>query len=209
MLLKAGDILLFQGDSVTDCGRSREDDARLGDGYPKIISEYLKGKYPNANFRVINRGVSGDRAKDLEARWDADCLAIRPNVLTILIGINDTWRRFDRGDPTSAQAYRASYRCLLERVKNETDIRNIILIDPFVLPTPPDRAAWRDDLNPRIDIVRDLAREYGALYIPLDGLFAAASCERPCEYWAADGVHPTPDGHGLIADAWIRIVENH
>ena len=206
MLLKAGDTILFQGDSVTDCGRSREDDHYLGGGYPKMIADKLASLYPVMNLKVINRGVSGDRVKNLAARWDADCVAVQPTVLTILIGINDTWRRYDSNDPTSTEAYLTGYRSLLERAKGETPVREIILMDPFVLPTPLDRKAWREDLNPRIDGLRDIAREFGARYIPLDGIFAEASCGKPCEYWAADGVHPTEAGHGLIADTWLSKV---
>ncbi|HML47845.1 MAG TPA: SGNH/GDSL hydrolase family protein [Clostridia bacterium] len=207
MLLQKGDLLLFQGDSVTDCGRSREDDAQLGSGYVMQIAARLAAQYPEMKLRALNRGVSGNRAADLAARWDADCVALKPDVITILIGINDTWRRYDRNDPTGAEAYRASYETLLRRARTETSAREIVLMDPFVLPTPPDRIAWREDLNPRIDIVRDLARAYGALYVPLDGLFAAASCKADCAVWARDGVHPTPAGHALIADAWLRTMQ--
>lgn len=207
MLLQQGDLILFQGDSVTDCGRSREDDTLLGSGYVMQIAARLTAQYPQLRLRVLNRGVSGNRAANLAERWDADCVALKPDVITILIGINDTWRRFDRNDPTSAEAYRASYETLLRRSREETSVRQIVLMDPFVLPTPPDRVAWREDLNPRIDIVRDLARAYGALYVPLDGLFAAASCKADCAVWVRDGVHPTPAGHALIADAWLQTMQ--
>jgi len=99
--------------------------------------------------------------------------------------------------------FEASLRRVLERVKNETSA-GIILLEPFVLPVTEGQQAWREDLDPRIHCVRELAREFRTLYIPLDGLFAAASAARPPAFWAADGVHPTQAGHALIAQAWIR-----
>jgi lysophospholipase L1-like esterase len=207
MLLKNGDLLLFQGDSVTDCGRGRGEDTRLGDGYPLMIAGLLGQRHPQLQAKVVNRGISGHRVKDLAARWDEDCVRLQPDVVTLLIGINDTWRRFDSADPTSAVDYHAVYRTLLARVRGETKARLIVLMDPFVLPSPPDRIAWREDLNPRIDIVRSLSHEFDALYVPLDGLFAAAARKAPCAFWAADGVHPTPAGHALIAQAWLDAVD--
>lgn len=202
MGLKIGDIVLFQGDSVTDCGRDRDVFESLGGGYPALVAERYEGK----SMRFVNRGISGNRVVDLEGRWQEDCIDLQPTVVSILIGINDTWRRYDRNDPTSTEDYAQGYRRLLEAVRAGTKAQ-LVLMDPFVLPVPEDRRNWREDLNPRIDVVRDLAREFGATYVPLDGVFAQASTRRPCTDWAADGVHPTPLGHSLIADAWVKAVE--
>ncbi|MDR0396386.1 MAG: SGNH/GDSL hydrolase family protein [Oscillospiraceae bacterium] len=206
MFFRPNDTILFQGDSVTDCGRSRQDDNYLGSGYPAIIKSYLDAERPEFGIRVVNRGVSGDRAKDLASRWDNDCVAVNPDIISILIGINDTWRRYDSNDPTGVDSFARTYRGLLERAKTQTKARSIILMDPFVLPTPEDRREWRVDLDPRINAVRDLAREYKAVYVPLDALFARASIKLGCAALAADGVHPTPVGHALIARQWIKAV---
>ena len=206
-IINPGDLILFQGDSVTDCGRSRDSDDQLGSGYANMIAAQFAVRFPELKARFVNRGVSGNRVKDLAERWDEDCIALQPDIVSILIGINDTWRRFDSQDPTSTESYLADYRRILYRVRNELQAR-LVLMDPFVLPTSPDRLAWRADLNPRIDGVRELAREFSATYIPLDGIFAAASMRAPCAIWSADGVHPTQAGHALIARAWLDAAIN-
>lgn len=205
MQLADNSLILFQGDSITDAGRDRVTGADLGNGYVNLIAAWLSAAHPAKNLRFINRGISGNRAVDLEARWQTECLDLQPDWLSILIGINDTWRRYDSGQPTSTESYAKSYRNLLERASSGTKAR-LMLLEPFVLPTPPDREAWREDLDPKITVVRQLAREFGALYVPLDGIFAAAATQRPMEFWAYDGVHPTHAGHALIAQHWLRSV---
>ena len=197
--------VLFQGDSITDAGRSRENDADLGRGYAAMVAAWFSALHPERNVCFLIRGISGNRAKDLRARWTTDCLDLAPTWVSILIGINDTWRAFDRNDPTPTAAYAASYRRILEQVRDQLDAR-LILIEPFVLPHPDDRKRWRDDLNPRIDAVRELALAFNAILVPMDGIFAAACCRRQPSFWAGDGVHPTPAGHALIARSWLSAV---
>ncbi|HEX2999244.1 MAG TPA: SGNH/GDSL hydrolase family protein [Armatimonadota bacterium] len=205
LLLQPGARILFQGDSVTDAGRSREDDTQLGGGYPHIIAAWLSARYPSLNLNFLNRGISGNRVRDLEERWTPDCVALQPDWVSILIGINDTWRRYDSNDPTPVPDYEACYRRILDRVKNETSAR-VMILEPFVLPALPDRVTWREDLDPRIAAARRIALDYKAIFIPLDGLFAAAAAQRGCAFWASDGVHPTQAGHALISQAWIQAV---
>ena len=197
--------ILFQGDSITDAGRSRENDAELGRGYANLAAAWFQMLYPEKNVRFLNRGISGNRVKDLQARWQEDCLALQPDLVSILIGINDTWRRYDRNDPTGTDAYIEGCRDLLSQIRKETQA-TLLLLEPFVLPVPDDRKLWREDLDPKIQGLRELAREFEAVYVPLDGLFAAACCKQPPAFWAADGVHPTPAGHALIAKAWLEAV---
>ncbi|MCE5314871.1 MAG: SGNH/GDSL hydrolase family protein [Armatimonadota bacterium] len=199
-------IVLFQGDSVTDACRTYDDPASLGQGYPMMIAASYGSMYPEQYVQFINRGVSGDRVINLQKRWQSDCIELQPDVVSILIGVNDTWRRYDSNDPTSTEAFEKVYRDILTQTREKTDAQ-IILMEPFVLPYPEDRIAWREDLDPRIHVVRSLAREFEAALIPLDGIFAQASARREIEFWAADGVHPTLAGHALIARAWIETVE--
>lgn len=206
MLIKENDIILFQGDSITDCNRNREDGSDLGRGYPLITASWFSALYPEMNVQFINRGISGDRVPDLLERWQRDCIDLRPTWVSIYIGINDTWRRYDRHDPTTTEQFEASYRDLLERTTKQLNGVNLMMIEPFVLPHPADRMTWREDLDPKIQVVRQLAMEYGALLVPLDGLFAQASMKAEPAYWAPDGVHPSPAGHGLIAQAWLKAV---
>jgi lysophospholipase L1-like esterase len=206
MLIQDNSTVLFQGDSITDAGRSRENDAELGRGYANMTAAWFGMLYPEKNVRFINRGISGNRVRDLQARWQEDCLDLRPDVISILIGINDTWRRYDRDDPTDTEDYANGFRDLLERTRRET-AATLVLLEPFVLPVPDDRRQWREDLDPKIQAARELAREFEAVYVPLDGIFAAACCRRAPAFWAADGVHPTQAGHALITRAWLDAAE--
>ena len=204
MLIKDGMKVLFQGDSVTDCGRNDTKDG-IGWGYVMVVKRLMAERYPQLKAEFINRGINGNRVKDLAARWDEDCIAIRPDIVSILIGINDTWRRFDSNDPTAVEDYKSVYHGILSRVTKETCAK-IIICEPFVLPEPEDRIAWREDLDPKIHAARELAREFGAAYIPLDGIFAAAAPQSSCRTLATDGVHPNQSGHELIAEAWLKAV---
>jgi len=199
-------LVLFQGDSITDAGRNREVNTDLGWGYPALIAAWFSALYPEKKVAFLNRGNSGNRAGDLRARWKEDTLDLKPNWVSILIGINDTWRRYDSDDPTSAKVFEENYRAILESTRRSTSA-HLILCEPFLLPMPEDRAAWREDLDPKIAIARQLAREYQAIFVPLDGLFAAAAVQREMPFWLPDGVHPTTAGHALISQAWMKAVE--
>ncbi len=201
--LKTGARILFQGDSITDAGRGAP--PGLGTGYVHIAAGVLQAAAPDLGLTVMNRGISGNRVKDLVGRWDRDCIELEPDVVSIMIGVNDTWRRFDSNDPTTAESYEESYRAILERTRAETGAQ-VVIVEPFVLPCPPDRVAWREDLDPKIAAARRLAREFADVYVPLDGLLAGASTRVAPEYWAADGVHPTGPGHAFIALEWLKAV---
>lgn len=202
-MIQTNDTVLFQGDSVTDAGRDHADPASLGRGYPLLIASSLLASYPDLQLSFLNRGISGNRTKDLLSRWDEECISLKPDVLSILIGINNVWRRYDSADPTEPESFGHEYRTLLARAR-EGGVREIVILEPFLLPVPEDRRRWREDLDPKITICRELAAEFGAIYLPLDGLFNAASARTGAEYWAPDGVHPAPAGHGLIARAWTQ-----
>lgn len=205
-LLADGELVLFQGDSITDADRARFLPDDLGRGYAQMAAGWFGARYPERRVRFLNRGVGGDRVADLLARWDDDCLALRPDALSILIGINDTWRAFDSGNPISTGAFEQSYRDLLSRTREALPQTRIILMEPFALPVPPVTDAWRVDLDPKIQVVRRLALAYDCQLVALDGLFAQATTRREPAFWASDGVHPTPAGHALIAQAWLRAV---
>ena len=206
MYIQDNQTILFQGDSITDAGRIREDGSSLGGGYANLVAAWFSALYPEKQVRFLNRGIGGNRVTDLRQRWQADCLDLKPDWVSILIGINDVWRRYDSGDPTGLAAFETDYRHILGAIHQELGAK-VILCEPFVLPTPPDREAWREDLDPKIAVIRKLAREFGTLYVPLDGLFAAAAARREPAFWADDGVHPSQAGHALIAQAWLRTVK--
>lgn len=198
-----GGVVLFQGDSITDAERVKTAPTHLGNGYAMLAAAWYGARYPEHQVTFINRGISGNRVQDLQARWDEDCMDLQPTVVSILIGINDTARRYDRNEPVSVESFEAGYRDLLNRTRDGLNAQ-IVLVEPFVLPIPERRRSWREDLDPKIQVVRELAREFGAVLVPLDGLFAQASTRAEFGYWAPDGVHPSPAGHALIAKAWLE-----
>ena len=203
MLLQPNDHILFYGDSITDCGASH-DGGGLGNGYVSLCAALLSARHSNWNLRFTNKGISGNRIGDLEDRLDNDVLQLQPTIVSILIGINDTWRRYDSNDPSPIEDFRESYRRLSRAIVERSGAR-LVLCEPFVLPVPDDRRQWREDLNPRIDVTREVASDTHAVLLPLDGIFAAAASRTSPAYWAADGVHPSPAGHALIAENWIRV----
>jgi len=201
--LAPGSRILFQGDSITDAGRDRVDPSSLGRGYVLMGAGQLALRRPDLNLVFINRGISGNRSGDLVARWTVDAINLRPDVVSLLIGVNDTWRRFDRNDPTPVEHYIDHVRTLLLRLRAETSAR-VVVLEPFLLPCGHVTPEWRSDLDPKRSAARALAEEYQADFIPLDDLFRARLAAAPAAYWAGDGVHPTPAGHALIADALVR-----
>jgi acyl-CoA thioesterase-1 len=204
-LFKSGDIVLFQGDSITDAGREREDPEHLGYGYAFQAASWFQALHPEKEVRFLNRGIGGNLTRDLVERWQQDCLDLHPTWISLLVGINDTWRRYDSNNVTSIESFEQSYRTLLEQ--NAASLKaHLIICEPFVLPVTAERESWQEDIGPKIATIRRLAREYRAIYVPFDGLFAQASTQRPPAFWAADGVHPSPAGHALMAQAWLRAV---
>lgn len=192
--------ILFQGDSVTDAGRTDRAEENLGYGYPKLAAKLLQKSGESA--AVINRGISGNRAIDLVGRWEEDCIALQPDVATILIGINDCWRKYDSNDETPVADYRSRVEKLLRELREKTKAQ-IILMEPFVLPYPEDRKSWRVTLDPQIHALRELAAAYRTGFVPLDGIMNQAGILHGYEAVCADGVHPTDLGHRIIADAWM------
>ena len=221
-ILKPNSVVLFQGDSITDCGRKREtpdlqpanaadqqaadplSNGSLGQGYPAKIAAIWETLCPGSGVKFINRGISGNRVADLLDRYEKDFKSLNPDLVSILIGINDTWRRYDRNDPTSADLFENRYRTLLTRLKQDFPNAIIVMIEPFLLGSIPERNLWREDLDPKIQAVRSLAKELADIYIPMDGIFVRYTVEGTKEAdMAADGVHPTPLGHGIIASEWL------
>ena len=193
--------ILFQGDCITDAGRDRSNIHDLGGGYPKYTAEKIKAAYPDADIEFIDLGISGNRAENLRDRWTEDAIAHQPDVISILIGVNDTWHRAANKDWMPHDYFEECYRGILERLKKETNAK-IIILEQFLLPVP-DKEFFHIDLDPKIQITRKLAREYADVFIPLDGIFAAAAVEEPATEFAADGVHPTAKGAELIAEHYL------
>lgn len=194
--------ILFQGDSITDAGRGREDTHQLGSGYPFYTAKLIKEAYPGADFEFINLGISGNRAESLLERWEQDAVAIQPDIISILIGINDTWHHAGDCNWMPHDYFEDCYRKILIDIKGKTDAK-IIILEQFLLHVD-DKSYFHVDLDPKIQITRKLAREFADAFVPLDGLFAAASIKKAPAYWAADGVHPTAEGAVFIAEQYVK-----
>lgn len=196
--------VLFQGDSITDSGRTGRSEDNLGTGYPAMIAARLACDRPEVEWNFINRGINGHRVVDLYSRWKVDCLNLHPDVVSILIGVNDTWHHFMLNNGVEVPRYARIYRELLEWTRRELPEVKLVLIDPFLCPEVEDRHKMVDDVAARQKVVAELAAEFGAIHIKAQELFDRASRNVPQSRWSEDGVHPTPAGHQLLADAWIK-----
>ena len=208
-MFQINDHILFFGDSITDCGRDRDalpgEPRGWGHGYAAMTAEFLRAKYPHLGLQFSNKGVGGNRVYDLEERLERDVLALRPDFVSILIGINDVWRFYDSGVSSPLDEFRDCYERILRRLTMAGC--EVLLLEPFVLPTSPDRETWREDLDPKIEAIRELADEFALGIVPLDALFENAVRQREAKFWAADGVHPSEAGHALISHAWIEATQ--
>ena len=202
-MLKKGMKVLFQGDSITDAGRNREDPNSLGYGYPMLVAAQCGLEHPEAPSIFFNRGIGGDRTCNLVQRWEVDTLALQPELLSILVGVNNTWRRYDAGEPTSTEVFEAEYRELLTRAK-AGGCRHLLIMEPFLLPVKEGQETWFEDLAPKQRVVWKLAQEFDAIFLPLQQIFNQAATCAAATHWLRDGVHPTPAGHALIAKHWIK-----
>lgn len=192
---------LFTGDSITDMCRRTDPSGYLGAGYVRRVAEMAATSEPA--IKVINTGISGDRTTDLLARWDADVIERRPDVLTIMIGANDMWRRYDAGLPMSADEFEANYSTLLDRSRAELDLSRIVIMEPFLVPLTDEQAGWLgEDLEAKIQVAGDLADRYGATLIRLQDIFTERAAAEGAASVIDDGVHPSAGGHELIAQSW-------
>ncbi|MFK0050268.1 SGNH/GDSL hydrolase family protein [Streptomyces sp. NPDC090741] len=219
IIVRPGSTVMFTGDSITDCQRLESEDG-LGFGYPLRVAGEWGLRYPDRPVTWLNTGLGGNKVMDLEARWQTDVLDARPDVVSILVGVNDMgWHTIDpKGHVISAEEFEAGYDRLLAPLAEAGT--ELILVEPFLLPIHAtveagaggvligerEREEWRTDLDPKIHVVRKLARRYGAHLLAADGMFAELAAASGPEHWAADGVHPTPAGHAALAAAWLRLV---
>ena len=199
--------ILFQGDSITDAGRDKRNYHDVGPGYPKYASEGIRACFPEKDFEFINFGISGNRTSQLFDRFHTDALAFQPDVISILIGINDIWHRHGKESIATTDAqFALNYRCILERIKNETNAK-IVILAPFLLDKMPFEG-MREELERILPIVRELADEYADVYIPLDKLFDEALKTQPEPfYYSGDGVHPNENGRMFIGKHYAEAVK--
>lgn len=213
-MINHSDVVLFQGDSITDCGRSRErpgpnSGESLGRGYVFFTAARLLADYAGGSLQVFNRGISGNRITDLADRWKADCLDLRPTVISILIGVNDTWHGTGKGQPENGvplDQYESVYTGLIEHTLDTLPGVRLVLCEPFVTRCGAVTDAWFPEIDQRREIVQRLATQHQAAFVPFQAAFDEACRRAPAEYWAADGVHPSIAGHMLMAQTWCDAV---
>jgi lysophospholipase L1-like esterase len=203
--------ILFQGDSITDGNRGRNNDPNhiLGHGYAFLIAARFGAQYPERGLTFINRGISGNKVPDLAARWRKDTVDLKPDVVSVLIGVNDIWHTLNAGQAVSAEKYEAGYDQLLADTVTALPKAKLVLCEPFILPGNATKGQWELWLAHAKQfqaIVEKLGAKYHAPVVRFQKVFDDAVKRAPAEYWIWDGVHPTCAGHQLMADEWARTV---
>lgn len=196
--------ILFQGDSITAWGRDKADSNNIGDGYVKYAAENIKNKFTGVEFEFVNLGIGGNQTKDLEERLQSDFIDVQPDIVSIMIGINDVWHHAEQKDWIENDVFKARYRAVLEGIKEKTNAK-IMMMEPFLMPVA-DKLYFREDLDPKIQIIRALAREYADVYLPTDGLMASESIGKDILDFASDGVHPSDYGRRYIGKLYCDYV---
>jgi lysophospholipase L1-like esterase len=207
MKARTSTTILFQGDSITDSGRNRtiaaaNSGSALGTGYPLLIASAVLETNAGRSLSFYNRGVGGDRVPDLAARWQTDTIALAPDVLSVLVGVNDYWHKRARGYTGTVADYENGYVALLEGTRRALANVRLIVIEPFVLRVGAVDASWFPEFDQRRAAAERVARRVGATFVPLQSHFDKLASKTSPAYWAADGVHPTPAGHEVIAERW-------
>ena len=207
--------ILFQGDSITDAGRKREDFYSLGYGYPLLVAAHLTAEHPG-EYEYVNRGIGGNLLVDLYNRRQEDLLDLAPDYLSLFIGTNDAWAELDQGRPIVTDAFEQMYTDLLEEIFATCPQTKVMLISPYIMEGlfSRDTAEWpnrlqefRTHIASRIEVVRRLALKYNLPFVDMQEVFDAA-CERAdASVWTGDGAHPTAGGHELIKRAWLAAFE--
>ena len=202
--------ILFQGDSITDAGRSRENNDGLGLGYPHLIKAALGFAEPGKH-EIFNRGISGNRVVDLYARIKADIINLKPDVMSILIGVNDVWHEFHESpNGVDADKYFKIYDMLISEVKAALPDIKIMIMEPFVLKACATEDKWDDfdkEVKKRAEMAKKIADKYNLPFMPLQDGFDALCKKAEPGYWLKDGVHPTEMGHEFIKNEWLKLFE--
>ena len=207
--------ILFQGDSITDCGRNRNDFYSMGNGYANFVKSSLGIDYPD-EYEFINRGVSGNRIVDLYARIKVDFINLKPDYASIYIGVNDTWHEINSNNGVDTNKFEKIYTMLIDEIKAVCPEIKLMIIAPYVLEGTatcnteqiPDKfERFKKDVAQKAAAAKRIAQKYGFPLIELQPAFDEACTKAPAVYWTADGVHPTACGHEIIKRLWIETFE--
>ena len=210
--LKAGDTILFQGDSITDAGRNREktwanDPGAFGGGYALLAAAQMLCKYPEKDLQIYNRGISGNKVFQLRERWDEECIGLNPSVLSILIGVNDFWHTLSHGYEGTVKSYEDDFMALLKYTKEKLPNVQLVIGEPFAVNNiKAVDDSWYPAFNDYRAAAKRVAEAYGAIFIPYQTIFDEACKKVQGNYWTYDGVHPSLAGSELMAEAWLQAV---
>ena len=210
--LKNSNVILFQGDSITDAGRKRDvldpnNQGALGGGYAFLTAADLLNTFPAKNLKIYNKGISGNKVYQLAERWQTNCLDLKPAVLSILIGVNDYWHKHNGNYDGTVEIYERDFRTLLLKTKEALPETKLVICEPFaVLGCKAVDGTWFPEFDRYRFAARKLAGEFSAIFIPYHDIFAKASKVAPPTYWTADGVHPSIAGAKLMSEAWMKYV---
>ncbi len=211
--LGKGNTILFQGDSITDAGRDRDEPAfnapsALGSGYALLAGAALLEKYAKLDLKIYNRGISGNKVYQLAERWDKDCLELKPDILSILIGVNDIWHKLNGDYDGTVDIYRNDYIALLERTRRALPDVKLVICEPFAVPgvkAVDDK--WYPEFYSYQKAAKEIADKFGAVFIPMQKIYDQAQKVAPGSYWTPDGVHPSLAGAHLMAGAWVATIK--
>jgi lysophospholipase L1-like esterase len=210
--LEKGNTVLIQGDSITDASRDREameanDSKALGRGYAFLAASQMLYTHPDKDLKIFNKGISGNKVYQLAERWDKDCLDLKPDVLSILIGVNDYWHMHNGKYDGTIETYRTDYRALLERTKKQLPNVKLIICEPFaVTGVKAVDASWFPAFIAYRTAAKEIAESFNAAFLPYQTIFDKAQKLAPGAYWTADGVHPSMAGAQLMAHAWLEMI---
>jgi lysophospholipase L1-like esterase len=209
--LKKDSIILFQGDSITDAGRKREaadpnSTDMLGMGYPLFTAASILQKHAGKQPKIYNRGISGNKVFQLRERWETDTLAYRPDILSILIGVNDYWHTLTGGYKGTAEIYENDLRSLLKYTREKLPAVQLIICEPFILKggSAIKENEWLPMFNDYRIAAKKLAAEFKATFVPFQAAFEEALKTAPASHWSSDGVHPNLPGRQLMAETWLK-----
>lgn len=209
--MKNGDVVLFQGDSITDGNRGRNQDLNhiLGHGYQYILASEMYADNTGIDFEVINRGESGNRIAQLYGRWKEDCLKLKPTIMSILIGINDCAQEYFCGNGSLPERYKKIYRYMLDELLEQNPHALIVIMEPFfgVSEDEPYNRYMKTNVPEYAKAAKEIADEYGAVFVPLQDIFDEYAKHTDIYKLLWDGVHPTTGAHQLIARRWKECVE--
>ena len=211
--LKRESVILFQGDSITDAGRIKEKQAPnstacFGSGYALLAAAYLLNTRADQNYTIYNRGISGNKVYQLADRWQMDCFDLKPQIVSILIGVNDFWHKLNGKYDGTVEKYETDYRQLLSLTTKMLPEVKLVIGEPFaVLGCTAVDEKWFPEFDGYRASAKKLADEFDAIFIPYHAIFTEAQNYAPGRYWTADGVHPSMAGSSLMAEAWLKAVK--